>query len=114
MQWRDQDPLDEAVGSDDAEPGTARLTAFVRGRVQGVGMRWWVRARALELGLNGHATNLPDGRVQVVAEGERSACIRLLELLAEQPSSADRPGEVTGITDQWAQPRGGLSGFAER
>ena len=40
-----------------------RLTAWVHGRVQGVGFRWWTRARALELGLVGHATNHPDGRV---------------------------------------------------
>ncbi len=44
-----------------------RLTAWLRGRVQGVGMRWWVRSRALELGLVGTATNLDDGRVEVVA-----------------------------------------------
>ena len=49
-------------------PEHARLTAWVRGRVQGVGFRWWVRARALELGLVGSATNLDDGRVQVDAE----------------------------------------------
>ena len=35
-----------------------RALVFVRGRVQGVGFRWWTRARALELGLVGHP-NLP-------------------------------------------------------
>ncbi|MDO5504656.1 MAG: acylphosphatase, partial [Actinomycetia bacterium] len=34
-----------------------RATVFVRGHVQGVGFRWWTRARALELGLVGHARN---------------------------------------------------------
>lgn len=91
----------------------ARLTAFVRGRVQGVGFRWWVRARALELGLAGSVTNLDDGRVQVVAQGEHGACIRLLELLAEQPSSAGRPGEVSAVTDQWSEPRDTGPGFGE-
>jgi acylphosphatase len=38
-----------------------RVTAWLTGRVQGVGMRWWVRSRALELGLAGHAANLTDG-----------------------------------------------------
>ena len=47
-----------------------RMTVFVRGRVQGVGFRWWARARALELGLVGHARNTDDGRVEVVAEGD--------------------------------------------
>ena len=46
-----------------------RMTAWVHGRVQGVGFRWWTRCRALELGLVGHAANLSDGRVEVVAEG---------------------------------------------
>ena len=45
-----------------------RLTAWVHGRVQGVGFRWWTRSRALELGLTGYAANRPDGRVQVVAQ----------------------------------------------
>ena len=40
-----------------------RAAIFVRGRVQGVGFRWWTRARALELGLSGFARNLTDGRV---------------------------------------------------
>ena len=46
-----------------------RLTVVVHGDVQGVGFRWWTRSRALELSLVGTATNLPDGRVQIVAEG---------------------------------------------
>ena len=46
-----------------------RVTVFVRGHVQGVGFRWWTRARALELGLAGHARNTADRRVEVVAEG---------------------------------------------
>ena len=53
--------------------GNVRLTAWVHGRVQGVGFRWWARSQALKLGLRGSATNLPDGRVEVVAEGEEAA-----------------------------------------
>ena len=49
----------------------ARLTAWVHGRVQGVGFRWWTRCRALELGLTGYAANQADGRVLVVAQGPR-------------------------------------------
>ena len=53
--------------------GDARLTAWVDGRVQGVGFRWWVCAQGVELGLSGTATNLDDGRVEVVAEGVETA-----------------------------------------
>lgn len=90
-----------------------RLTAFVHGHVQGVGFRWWTRSRALELGLAGHATNLSDGRVQVVAEGPRSECKELLSLLREEPSTTRRPGVVNAVVEQWAAPRG-ESGFVER
>ena len=61
-----------------SSPDAVRLTAWVHGYVQGVGFRWWTRSRALELGVVGHATNHPDGRVLVIAEGPRDALERLL------------------------------------
>jgi acylphosphatase len=84
-----------------------RLTAWVRGRVQGVGFRWWTRARALELGLVGSARNLPDGRVGVVVEGPRRQCERLLAALR----SEETPGRVHEVVEQWGEARGGLQGF---
>ena len=105
--------MNSAAGGDaGAQP--ARLTAFVRGRVQGVGFRWWVRARALELGLVGHGTNLDDGRVEVVAEGARADCELLLVLLREAPSASRRPGQVSGVSHLWTTARGDLAGFFER
>ncbi|WP_106398018.1 acylphosphatase [Actinocorallia populi] len=95
---------------DPASEPQVRLTAWVRGRVQDVGFRWWTRARALELGLVGSASNLRDGRVEVVAEGGRPACENLLELLR----SAGTPGHVTGVTELWSGARGGKVGFVER
>jgi len=89
---------------------SARLTAWVRGRVQGVGMRWWIRSRALELGLRGWAANLDDGRVEVVAEGPRAACERLLALI----NDGDAPGRVAGVTERWSAARGLAAGFAEK
>ncbi|MFC4000630.1 acylphosphatase [Prauserella oleivorans] len=89
---------------------TTRLTAWVHGMVQGVGFRWWTRSRALELGLVGSATNLADGRVQVVAEGPKDDCERLLELLR----SGEPPGRVDHVAEHWSEPKGGLSGFVER
>lgn len=90
--------------------GPVRLTAWVHGRVQGVGFRWFTRARALELGLVGHATNHPDGRVLVVAEGPRPA----LESLLVRLSSDAAPGEVRLVVDSWGRARGDLTGFVER
>lgn len=95
------------------EPESAelsRLTAWAHGTVQGVGFRWWTRARALELGLVGSATNTADGRVLVVAEGERAACERLLALL----ESGTTPGVVDVVVARWENARGGLRGFVER
>jgi acylphosphatase len=88
----------------------ARLTAWVRGRVQGVGFRWWVRSIGLELGLLGVAENLVDGRVKIVVEGNRDSCMALLERLA----APGAPGHVVQVTHRWDQARGGLAGFVER
>jgi acylphosphatase len=88
----------------------ARLTAWVEGRVQGVGFRWWARARALELGLVGWAENLDDGRVRVIAEGAKESCCELLAQL----DGAEAPGRVVRVTHRWDEPRGGLAGFSER
>ncbi len=87
-----------------------RLTAWVHGRVQGVGFRWWTRARACELGLRGYARNLNDGRVEVVAEGARRCCDQLLQLLR----SGRTPGRVDTVVDRWSDARGNLAGFEER
>jgi acylphosphatase len=87
-----------------------RLTAWVHGHVQGVGFRWWTRSRALALGLTGTARNLPDGRVEVVAEGPRPACEALLATLR----SDDTPGLVRTVVEAWAPAKGGLTGFTER
>lgn len=91
-----------------------RTTFFVRGRVQGVGFRWWTRSRALELGLTGFARNMDDGRVEVWAQGPREAIDRLGQLLQETPSSTGRPGHVQAVVAQEGDPRDGLDGFVER
>ncbi|GAA3840125.1 acylphosphatase [Sphaerisporangium flaviroseum] len=94
----------------DTGTSEVRLNAWVRGRVQGVGFRWWTRARALELGLVGSASNLADGRVEVVAEGPREGCEKLLALLR----GGDPPGRVDAVVERWSPVRGGFGGFVER
>ncbi|MEO7422371.1 MAG: acylphosphatase [Ornithinibacter sp.] len=90
------------------------MTLFVRGRVQGVGFRWWTRARALELGLVGHARNTSDGRVEVVAQGPPAGLERLVELLREEPSTTRRPGSAHSVSSPtWSEPLD-AHGFLER
>lgn len=86
------------------------MTAWVHGRVQGVGFRWWTRSRASELGLRGWASNLADGRVEVVAEGPRKDCARLLELLR----GGTTPGHVDLVVERWSAPKDNVTGFSER
>ena len=61
---------------------------LVSGKVQGVFFRASTRERALDLGLSGRATTLPDGRVEVVAEGPAEALDALEAWLHEGPSAA--------------------------
>lgn len=69
------------------------LRAVVHGRVQGVGFRWATRERLVALGLDGAATNRPDGTVEVVVAGPRSAVDRLVAWLRDGPT----PGHVTRV-----------------
>ena len=61
---------------------------LVEGRVQGVFFRAGTREQALALGLAGHARNLADGRVEVLATGDAGAIERLAQWLARGPSQA--------------------------
>jgi len=61
---------------------------LVSGRVQGVFYRASTRQQAVGLGITGHARNLPDGGVEVLACGEVGAVQRLAEWLWEGPPSA--------------------------
>lgn len=81
----------------------------VRGRVQGVGYRYFVLRHAQELGLAGFARNQPDGSVEVLAEGEPAALGKLEGLLGEGPAFA----HVTGVERESIEERG-ASGFHVR
>lgn len=61
---------------------------LVGGRVQGVCFRAGTREQALALGLTGHAKNLPDGRVEVLAAGEAAALDALERWLRRGPPAA--------------------------
>jgi acylphosphatase len=61
---------------------------LVRGRVQGVGFRWFVWREAQRLGLRGIVRNLPDGSVEVMAEGLEKALEELELALSQGPTAA--------------------------
>lgn len=88
---------------------TTAARFLVSGRVQGVFFRASTRTEALRLGLSGYARNLPDGRVEVHAEGDEAAIATLEQWLRHGPPMArvdhlrreviaveDREGFVTG------------------
>jgi acylphosphatase len=88
-----------------------RLTAEVRGRVQGVGFRYFVVEQARRLGLTGYARNLRGGRsVEVVAEGERPALEALLAELRKGPAGA----WVEDVRADWGPEQAGFAGFDVR
>ena len=65
-----------------------RLDASVRGRVQGVGFRYFVLREAEHLGLDGFVANERDGSVHVVAEGPGGVLEELLARLSEGPPAS--------------------------
>jgi acylphosphatase len=83
------------------------LHAFISGRVQGVGYRAFTRNKAKLLGLKGFVRNLPDGRVEVYAEGDREKLIGFLDYLKKGPFFA----KVTDVKYQFSKPRGNHEDF---
>ena len=74
---------------------------FIRGRVQGVGFRYFAQRAASELGLAGYTRNLDDGRVEVYAIGPEEKLSELAARLYKGP----RWAEVQGVDEQSAEPR---------
>jgi len=69
---------------------------FIRGRVQGVGFRYFAQRVASSLGLSGYVRNLDDGRVEVYAAGPEEKLAELGARLHHGPQSAD----VRGVDEQ--------------
>lgn len=89
-----------APGARPADP--ARVHAYVRGRVQGVWFREFTRRHADALGLAGWVRNLPDGRVELEAEGPRAVLDELLRHVHGGPPSA----RVDAVEITWRAPMG--------
>jgi acylphosphatase len=71
---------------------------LVRGRVQGVGYRYFVERAAGQLGLTGYAKNLDDGSVEVYAAGDPGSLAELNGYLWKGPRWSD----VRGVEEQEA------------
>jgi len=85
----------------------ARAHVFVSGRVQGVFFRDHTRRWATSLGLTGWVRNMPDGRVEVLAEGEKEKVEGLLSKLRLGPPLAS----VENVTVAWGEYSGEFSDF---
>jgi acylphosphatase len=84
----------------------AAVRFLVSGRVQGVAFRAHTRAEALGLGLSGHARNLADGRVEVLAVGDADAIERLAAWLRQGPPLARVDGLFREVVDGAVSPQG--------
>ena len=84
-----------------------RLEAHVYGFVQGVGFRYFVQRNAVKLNLNGYAKNMPDGSVEVVAEGEENVLLKLVKTLQR----GNIYSEVKSVDYKILNKISGLTGF---
>ncbi|MFC2066535.1 acylphosphatase [Chloroflexota bacterium] len=86
---------------------SASLKAIVYGHVQGVFFRAFVAGWAKKLGLAGYVRNLPEGAVEVQAEGERKRLEELVSYLKSGPPAARVEEVMTG----WSEYTGYYTGF---
>lgn len=83
---------------------------LVRGRVQGVGFRWFVEREAHILQVAGWVRNNPDGTVEVLAQGTRDQLAGLHSRLSEGPRAA----RIDDVEVSDAEPESGLFSFQIR
>jgi acylphosphatase len=83
---------------------------LISGRVQGVGFRYFVDARATAEGVHGWVRNLPDGRVEALLEGDKDSVDRVEAALWRGPSGA----VVEDVAWEAAAPSGRATGFSIR
>jgi acylphosphatase len=84
-----------------------RAHIFISGHVQGIGFRWWVRRLAQDLQLSGWVRNLSDGRVEVIAEGEKKKLTKLIELIKKGPEFS----KVDEVGVSWKKSSGDFEKF---
>lgn len=84
-----------------------RVHFFVAGKVQGVFFRSETKEKAQQLGLTGWVKNLADGRVEIVAEGERGRVEELVNWAKRGPAIA----RVNGLDVDWQEYQGEFENF---
>jgi len=84
------------------------VRGYVRGRVQGVGFRYFVRRAAEMHGLRGYAVNLADGRVEFLLQGDAAA----VEQVIAQIRSGPRHARVEEVSLDVAEDRSPHEGFS--
>ena len=89
------------------EKATQALRFVVRGRVQGVGFRWFVEREAHVLGVSGWVRNNADGSVEVLAQGTRDQLLGLRSRLRQGPRAA----RVDEVEESEVGPVAGLTSF---
>ena len=87
-----------------------RLNAYFSGTVQGVGFRYTTQHLAARFPVTGFVRNLPDGRVEVSAEGEESILTDFLTAI-RQSSLADY---IRDLETDWRPADGSFQGFGVR
>jgi acylphosphatase len=85
-----------------------RLQAFLGGKVQGVGFRYFVNQLATGQPITGWVRNLIDGRVELVAEGSRTH----LEAFLAEVKQGPRGAQVTDVDLNWGDADGSFSSFS--
>jgi len=90
-----------------AEKTTQARRFLVRGRVQGVGFRWFVEREAHILGVAGWVRNNADGSVEVLAMGSSEQLSELRSRLRSGPRAA----RVDDVEEQESKPVAGLTTF---
>jgi acylphosphatase len=78
----------------------SELHCIITGRVQGVAFRNFAQSMALDLNLTGFASNLPDGTVEILAQGDFGVLKVFENHLATGPSGA----MVKNVFEEWREP----------
>ena len=87
--------------------GRSRMQIYYAGRVQGVGFRYTARTVALGFEVTGSVRNLPDGRVELIAEGERAE----LEEFRRAIQDSEVGALIRNEDLSWGESTGGFRGF---